>query len=540
MSRRGNAIRQVMLGLSYGTLAGTVSFGFQPSANAQSFEDIQGHWAQGCINSLLDRGIIAGYPDNSFRPGNVITRAEYAAIVDQAFPEIADERSTTDFSDVPAYYWAYPAIQTALRKGFISGYPNGEFRPEDVIQQQEAYVAFASGLDYAIPDNPEQILQATYEEPANIDDYAVGKIAAATANGIVISPPKPQFEQRIFVPSDPVTRAQVAAAICQVNDLPGVASEYIVNAGTPQQPLADLALVQTLTGHTRGIMSVRLSPDGETLVSGGDTTVKIWDFDSGSLEHTLREHTEWVYSVDVSSDGQRVASGSLDSTVKIWDLQTGELLHDLTGHSESVIDIDISPGGGLVASASDDQTVKLWDLGTGDLLRTFVGHTAPVNAVAISPDGETIVSGSFDGTIKVWNWRRTEETDLLQTLPGHSGGVHTLAIAPNGQTLFSGGEDGTVKIWNLETGALQQTLATDSDRVDSLALSPDGDTLASGGLGDTIQIWDVPSQSVVETVSGIASPALDIGPDGTVLVSGSGSPVDVNEEVVIRIWQAEG
>ena len=537
MNRISRALRPGSLWLSLGPLAAAIFMGFNPSVKAQTFSDIQGHWAEGCIDNLAAREIISGYPDNTFKPRNIVTRAEYAAMVDQAFEDIAAERDEMNFTDVSGDYWAQTAIQATYQKGFLSGYPNGEFRPDDIIEQQEAYVAFASGLDYEIPENPEQILRATYEEPAEIDDYAAGKIAAATENGIVISPPKPQFDQRIFPPDDPVTRGQVAAAICQIKNIPGVAGEY--NAGNAQQPLANLALAQTLTGHSRGIMSVQVSPDGETLVSGGDTTVKVWDLATGTLEHTLRDHTEWVYSVDISADGQRIASGSIDSTVKIWNLQTGELLHDLTGHSDSVIDIDISPNGGLVASASDDQTVKLWDLGTGNLLRTFAGHTDPVNAVAISPDGETIISGSFDDTIKVWNWRRTEGSELLRTLPGHSGGVHALAIASNGQTLFSGGEDGTIKIWNLATGDLQQTLASNSSRVNSLALSPDHQTLASAGLGGTIQIWDVSAQTVIETVSGIASPALDIGPDGTLLVSGNGSPIDVNEEVEIRVWEAQ-
>lgn len=534
---KGN--QRIFSGLSLGTLASSIPFALASVANAQIFTDIQDSWAQECINNLAARNIVAGYPDSTFRPRNIITRAEYAAMINQAFQDIPVERNAINFVDVPQGYWAQSAIQTTYRKGFLAGYPNGEFRPRNIIDQQETYVSLASGLDYAMPENPAAILQATYEEPGNIDDYAVGQIAAATENNIVIAPPKPQFEQSIFVPSNPVTRAQVAGAICQAKNIPGVPNEYLTSAANAQQPLANLVLDQTLTGHTRGILSVEVSPNGETLVSGGDTTVKVWDFDTGNLERTLRGHSEWVYAVDVSPDSQRIASGSIDSTVKIWDLQTGELLHDLTGHSDSVIDIDISPGGGLVASASDDQTVKLWNLGTGELLRTFEGHTAPVNAVAISPDGETIVSGSFDNTIKVWNWRRTEATELLHTLSGHAEGVHALAIAPDAQTLFSGGEDGTVKIWNLETGELQQTLASDADRVDSLALSPDGQTLASAGLGETIQIWDVPSQTVIETVSGIASPAIDIGPDGTTLVSGSGSPIDVDEEVVIRIWESQ-
>ncbi|MFP4101481.1 S-layer homology domain-containing protein [Coleofasciculus sp.] len=534
-----DTLKKLFSWLSIGTFASAIPLSFSPSAHAQNFRDIQDHWAQECIQNLAAQGIVAGYPNNTFQPRGVITRAEYAAMMNQAFPNISPERQPKNFIDVSDDYWGQEAIRTAYRNGFLSGYPNDEFRPENLIVREEAFVALVSGLDYSIPNNPEQILNQTYQDAANIADYAEGKIAAATQNNILISPPKPQFDQRLMGPNDPATRGQIAVAICQAKNIEGVPNRYVVTAPSPDRPLANLNLVQTLTGHSRGIMSVEISPDGQTLVSGGDNTVKIWDLSTGELQRTLRDHSEWVYSVDVSPDSRRIASGSVDNTVKIWNLQTGELLHNLTGHSDSVIDIDISPGGGLVASGSDDETIKVWDLGTGELLRTFTGHTDPVNAVAISPDGETVVSGSFDGTIKVWNWRRVEDNDLLRTLSGHSGGVHAVAIAPDGQTLISGGQDNTIKIWNLETGELRRTLTAHSGRVDSLAVSADGEILVSGALDETVKVWELSTGQVINTLTGITSPAVDIGGDGTTLVSGSGSPVIANEEVVVQVWKPQ-
>ncbi|MEM9816248.1 MAG: S-layer homology domain-containing protein, partial [Cyanobacteria bacterium P01_D01_bin.6] len=63
-------------------------------------QDIQGHWAQACIEYLVEQGIFTGYPDGTFQPEKAITRAEFAVIVSRAF-ELTAKRSSQPFSDVP-------------------------------------------------------------------------------------------------------------------------------------------------------------------------------------------------------------------------------------------------------------------------------------------------------------------------------------------------------------------------------------------------------------------------------------------------------
>lgn len=530
-------VQKIASTLCIATLAAAVP---ELPADAQDtdFRDISGHWAQDCINALAQRGIISGYLDNTFRPQADVSRGEYAAMMNQGFSAVEAERQGKDFVDISDDYWGQQAVQTAYRKGFVSGYPNGEFRPQQPVSRQEAFVSLASGLDYNAPDGAQSLLRATFEDAAQIADYAEGKIAAVAENNALIAHPAPRYFQRLMAPSNEITRAQVAAAICQAKFIGEVPETYVVEAAYRQPALTNLNLVQTLQGHTGGIMDVRITPDRQTLVSGGDGVVKIWHLSNGELRRTLRDHSAWVYGVDVTPDGRRLATGSLDGTVKIWNLQTGELLHDLTDHGDSIIDIDIGPGGGLVASGSDDQTAKVWDLGTGELLTTFEEHPAPVNAVAIAPDGYTVATGSFDGRIRIWDRRRVEATELLLTLPGHQGGVHALAISPDGSTLYSGGEDNTIKAWDLDSGELVQVVGNHAGRVDSIAISPNGETLASGGFDQTVKVWDVATGTLKDSLGDITSPTVDIGPTGNTLVSGSGSPVDVDSEALLQIWRS--
>ncbi|GCL41668.1 protein kinase domain-containing protein [Dolichospermum planctonicum] len=208
-----------------------------------------------------------------------------------------------------------------------------------------------------------------------------------------------------------------------------------------------ISLEKTLKDHSSLVSSVAYSPDGQTLASADDKTIKLWNVKTGKLLQTLKDHSNQVWSVAYSPDGQTVASGSRDNTIKLWDVNTGKLLQTLEGHSEGVTSVAYSPDSQTLASASGDKTIKLWDVNTGNLLQTLEGHSNWVWSVAYGPDGQTLASGSFDKTIKLWNVKTGK---LLQTLEGHSRSVNSVAYSPDGKSLASGSWDKTIKIWRLK------------------------------------------------------------------------------------------
>ena len=102
----------------------------------KSFPDVaEDAWYAKYVSVLAGKGIMTGYPDGEFKPDQKITRAEFA-VVATLFAKEANGGKT--FSDVPSDYWAKGNIATAAEYGWITGYPNGTFIPAGDITRGEA------------------------------------------------------------------------------------------------------------------------------------------------------------------------------------------------------------------------------------------------------------------------------------------------------------------------------------------------------------------------------------------------------------------
>ncbi len=90
------------------------------------------------INYLSSRGIIKGFPDGTFHPTEGLTRAQAAAIVVLAGGVKADPALASPFRDVPANHWSRTNIAAAVKAGYISGFPDKSFHPEEKISRAQA------------------------------------------------------------------------------------------------------------------------------------------------------------------------------------------------------------------------------------------------------------------------------------------------------------------------------------------------------------------------------------------------------------------
>jgi hypothetical protein len=190
------------------------------------FSDINGHWAESFIEVLAQEGVIAGYPDGTFKPNQTVTRAEFAALIKAAFKP-APVRPGISFPDVPPSHWAHGAVDAVVRGGFMAGYPSGVFLPENKVKRIEVMATLESGLK--LPPKTQHVLDF-YIDAKAIPDWGRAAAASATHHGLVASHPVPYLMR----PAAAATRADVAVAVHQAmvvqGELAAVASNYLVGA----------------------------------------------------------------------------------------------------------------------------------------------------------------------------------------------------------------------------------------------------------------------------------------------------------------------
>ncbi|MDD3879442.1 MAG: S-layer homology domain-containing protein, partial [Syntrophomonas sp.] len=115
--------------------------------NGRVFTDTSGHWAQDYIATATAAGIVGGYNDSNFGPNDPVTREQMAVIVVKAaqLTPIAAENQFADSSNIAP--WAREAVATAVNKQIIKGYPDNSFKPGSKANRAEAAAVIVNALN---------------------------------------------------------------------------------------------------------------------------------------------------------------------------------------------------------------------------------------------------------------------------------------------------------------------------------------------------------------------------------------------------------
>lgn len=319
---------------------------------------------------------------------------------------------------------------------------------------------------------------------------------------------------------------------------------------------------KTFRGHTNGVMCLQF--DDNILATGSyDSTIKIWNIETGECIRTLRGHTSGIRALQF--DDTKLISGSLDRTLRVWNWRTGECVANYGGHTEGIIALHFE--GNLLVSGSIDRTVKVWNFEDKSTF-CLTGHKDWVNAVKLDSASRTIFSASDDCTVRLWDLdtRRT-----IRVFEGHVGQVQQVTLLPaeyepddvepedvepedvdDGTSsiasttdlnatpippskptfedwpatrpqppryMLTAGLDSTVRLWDVATGRCLKTFFGHVEGVWALA----GDTLrvVSGAEDRMVKVWDARTGKCERTFTGHAGPVTCIGLSDSRMVTGS-------------------
>lgn len=326
--------------------------------------------------------------------------------------------------------------------------------------------------------------------------------------------------------------------------------------------------VRFLEGHTQGIYSVRVAPDGKTAAgAGADGTVNIWDLASNQLVRSIPAHTGPALSLAISRDGKVLATGGLDRKVRLYDLPTGYATVTAAGVPGVPLALDASTDGKFALTVDQGRILRQWDMTTGAAVRDYGGITAePVGAAFVGPL-KHVISAAQDGSLRGWGTDSAQPVGAVLTapvtsmayrpkdhlvalggtdgflrlvrwpvvapinLPGHNDQVTAVAIADHGKFVLSGSNDQIVQLTAIADNKQLRSLPGVGGPVTSVALSTEGVLAAAGNSTGTIKFWNTGDGADRFTLAGHtgAVAALAFQPKGKLIAS-------AGADGTLRLW----
>lgn len=180
------------------------------SANAETkLNDINGHWANKQIQSFVNSGYVNGYGDGTFRPDNSITRVEFIKIVNKFFG--FTNKQKVNFKDVSQIDWFYNDVCIAKEAGYINGYGDGTFKPNQPITREEVAKILVS-----IKNNEDFTYDKVqgFRDNINISEWAKPYVEGAIEAGYIKGNTNGELN-----PTNNITRAESVVMISRVDKL---------------------------------------------------------------------------------------------------------------------------------------------------------------------------------------------------------------------------------------------------------------------------------------------------------------------------------
>ena len=265
-----------------------------------------------------------------------------------------------------------------------------------------------------------------------------------------------------------------------------------------------------LKGHSDRVSCLAaghcLKEDKDTplLISGSrDNTLIIWklyndnvDGYYGVPQKTLNGHNHFVSDLALANENNMVISSSWDTTLRLWDLNTGKTMRRFVGHTKEVYTVALSQNNRQILSAGADKVIKLWNtLGDCKFTTKTHNHSDWVSCIRYSTAWKTyadykpyFASAGWDGRLKIWN----TNFQLRGSIKAHKGNINALGICPNFKYVATGGKDKLLNIWDvMDMRATRPRIQyNDADSTINQISFNSKLTLVAAATDNDIKIWN--------------------------------------------------
>ncbi|KAJ9597660.1 hypothetical protein L9F63_011494, partial [Diploptera punctata] len=170
--------------------------------------------------------------------------------------------------------------------------------------------------------------------------------------------------------------------------------------------------INTLS-HGEVVCAVTISNPTKYVYTGGKGCVKVWDISQPGSKSPVSQldclqRDNYIRSVKLLPDGRTLIVGGEASNLSIWDLAspTPRIKAELTSSAPACYALAISPDSKVCFSCCSDGNIAVWDLHNQTLVRQFQGHTDGASCIDISADGTKLWTGGLDNTVRSWDLRR--------------------------------------------------------------------------------------------------------------------------------------
>lgn len=262
------------------------------------------------------------------------------------------------------------------------------------------------------------------------------------------------------------------------------------------------------------IQSLRFSPDGKYLASGGFRTAKLWRRPEPAKKLDLAGLEGLPRGVALSVDGKQMAIGEETGKIKIYDVASGQITKTLQGHTGPVTGVSFNADGTQLVSGSQDKTCRLWNIAEQKELGIFE-NPAPINAVAICGEGKLVAVGAADNNLRLWNLPTPKEEGKEPPKPvkelAHGGVVNAvLTLGPMGQFVATGSADGNLRLWDINSGG-QVKAFNHQAPVESIAVSADMKRFVTVGTNQIARVFNGDNNQQIAEMKGNIRNAVNTG-----------------------------